>query len=564
MDGLFDDWEVLDPLYEDAIGDQAAGDLDLGDLWVANDENYFFLSFEVGCHILLQETNDLRLYLDTDNDPSTGTPVCGIGAELYWTFGDRNGRYYVGIYSYSIHAGDLLIVPAPSTTSDRFEIAIPRDVVPYGSNLLFSGDTLAIVIRDLGEGQDQLPEQGETVRYVFDDSPLPPLEPLTLLRQDSTHLRILSYNVHMDDFFESWAEEEYTRILNAIDPDIIGFQEIYDHNDFETVDRVEEMLGGTWYGDKIGADIVLVSRYPFLDTEYVDGNGAYLINLEADYNCQMLLINCHLPAGQANFERQMEVDAIMAFIRDTKAGTTSMTLAEDTPILIMGDMNFVGYATQLETFLTGNIVYQGQHGQAFDPDWDGTDFTDLLPRQVVGPMYHTWISSPYNNCFCPGRLDFMIFSDSVMEPGTNFVLYTPAMSPDSLAAYGLQADDTEIASDHLPVVGDFWLHLGSGIRSEILPEMPEQFVLHQNFPNPFNAGTVISYQLSVFGYVNLSVYDISGAKVAELVDGWQKAGGYQVDFDPIGAGGSGMAAGIYLYRLQAEGFIGLGKMVLLK
>ncbi|MFH1735638.1 MAG: endonuclease/exonuclease/phosphatase family protein, partial [bacterium] len=517
LEGQFDDWDAIEPLYDDPIGDQVTGDLDLGRFWVANDEEYVFFCFEIGVEIILQEGNDVTLYLDTDNDSETGDAINTIGADTYWTFGDRAGRFYSGISSYSIAQYKLGLLAAPTVTSARFEIAMRRDAMPIGQELLFPGDTVAVVIKDQGDGQDQLPAPGETIYFVIDDTPLPPLEPLTLDREDPTHLRVMTYNVHLDDFFQSWATDAYTRILNAIDPDVIAFQEIYDHNVFETLDRVEAMLPGTWYGVKLPPDLVVCSRYPFADTESIEGdNGAYLINLEADYDCEFLLIDCHLPAFQNNFDRQLEVDAVMAFIRDAKAGTGPMTLDDNTPILITGDMNLIGYSTQLNTLITGNIVYQGTHGAPFDPDWDDSDLFDLTPRHVVGPVYHTWIGSPTSGSYCPGRLDFMVYTDYVMTAGTNFVLYTPGMTTDLLTTYGLSATDTDIASDHLPVVCDFWLHLGTPVEPEDRASLPTEFAVRHCYPNPFNAETVIPMELPQRSKVQMELFNVQGRNLGRV------------------------------------------------
>ncbi len=79
------------------------------------------------------------------------------------------------------------------------------------------------------------------------------------------------------------------------------------------------------------------------------------------------------------------------------------------------------------------------------------------------------------------------------------------------------------------------------------------------YPNPFNAATNISYDLPQAGRVSLSVFNLQGQKVATLVDGIQSAGAYSIPFD-----GSTLASGVYLYRLQTEGFVQTQKMVLLK
>jgi hypothetical protein len=78
-------------------------------------------------------------------------------------------------------------------------------------------------------------------------------------------------------------------------------------------------------------------------------------------------------------------------------------------------------------------------------------------------------------------------------------------------------------------------------------------------PNPFNPSTVISYQLSTVSHVNLSVYDIAGRKVAELIDGWRDAGIHEVTF-----AASELASGVYIYQINTGGFTASGKMLLVK
>jgi 5'-nucleotidase / UDP-sugar diphosphatase len=75
------------------------------------------------------------------------------------------------------------------------------------------------------------------------------------------------------------------------------------------------------------------------------------------------------------------------------------------------------------------------------------------------------------------------------------------------------------------------------------------FSLHQNFPNPFNPVTVISYQLPVDTKVVLEVYNIIGQRVAVLVDGFVEAGNHQVMFDA-----SSLPSGMFIYRLTTDTF----------
>jgi len=85
------------------------------------------------------------------------------------------------------------------------------------------------------------------------------------------------------------------------------------------------------------------------------------------------------------------------------------------------------------------------------------------------------------------------------------------------------------------------------------------FKLNDNYPNPFNPSTVMSYQLAISGDVSLKVYDLVGKEVASLVNQIQNAGKYSVTFNA-----SGLASGMYFYKLQANGFSQVKKMMLLK
>jgi hypothetical protein len=85
------------------------------------------------------------------------------------------------------------------------------------------------------------------------------------------------------------------------------------------------------------------------------------------------------------------------------------------------------------------------------------------------------------------------------------------------------------------------------------------FVLHQNFPNPFNPATTISWELPTNNYVILKVYDVLGNEIAELLNEEQSAGRHQVSFDAIG-----LSSGTYFYKLTAGNFSKTAKLLLIK
>ncbi len=96
-------------------------------------------------------------------------------------------------------------------------------------------------------------------------------------------------------------------------------------------------------------------------------------------------------------------------------------------------------------------------------------------------------------------------------------------------------------------------------EGETTDEVPSDYRLLQNFPNPFNPNTSISYQLPADGYVTLKVYDLLGKEIATLVDGHNDAGYYRINFDA-----SSLSSGFYFYRLSTENYVSTMKMLLIK
>ena len=89
--------------------------------------------------------------------------------------------------------------------------------------------------------------------------------------------------------------------------------------------------------------------------------------------------------------------------------------------------------------------------------------------------------------------------------------------------------------------------------------IPQSVSLHQNYPNPFNPSTTIRYGLPSRSHVVLTVYNTLGQQVATLVQGEQEAGFHEAVFDA-----SGLASGVYLYRLQAGDFLQTKRLLLLR
>jgi hypothetical protein len=90
-------------------------------------------------------------------------------------------------------------------------------------------------------------------------------------------------------------------------------------------------------------------------------------------------------------------------------------------------------------------------------------------------------------------------------------------------------------------------------------EFPAVLSLGQNYPNPFNPITVIPFELTAGSAVRLSVFDVTGRRVALLADGNYAAGSHSVVFNA-----SDLASGVYIIRLEAGGSVALGKMMLVR
>jgi hypothetical protein len=86
-----------------------------------------------------------------------------------------------------------------------------------------------------------------------------------------------------------------------------------------------------------------------------------------------------------------------------------------------------------------------------------------------------------------------------------------------------------------------------------------EYALHQNFPNPFNPVTTIAFDVLAEGNVTLKIYNLMGQEVRTVVNGSMLKGRHTVAFDA-----GNLSSGIYLYRVEVNGFAAEKKMLLMK
>ena len=198
----------------------------------------------------------------------------------------------------------------------------------------------------------------------------------------------------------------------------------------------------------------------------------------------------------------------------------------------------------------------------FAGTWDGVfmysgNDTTWVPRKIGLPddlEYCMFAESDSLLFACIGYLGFYVTSDLGKT-------WTPVVS----SAFGGAAVNSVAASKKYLFAGTAsgaWRIPIADIATSVNDrhsQLPDQYALYQNFPNPFNPETVIRYQVPVNSRVTLKVYDVLGREIATLVDGEQSAGMHSVTFNA-----AGISSGTYFYRFQAGEYIETKKIIVLK
>ena len=115
------------------------------------------------------------------------------------------------------------------------------------------------------------------------------------------------------------------------------------------------------------------------------------------------------------------------------------------------------------------------------------------------------------------------------------------------------------------VVGDMGtiLHTTNGgvsfVEEEEIEEIPTEFLLSQNFPNPFNSSSIIKYSIPKSSQVTLKIFNTLGQEIETLVNEEKPVGTYELNWNA-----ANLPSGVYFYRLQAGDFVQTRKMILLK
>ncbi len=94
--------------------------------------------------------------------------------------------------------------------------------------------------------------------------------------------------------------------------------------------------------------------------------------------------------------------------------------------------------------------------------------------------------------------------------------------------------------------------------------IPVDFHLAQNFPNPFNPSTKIEFSIPVTAHVTISIFNILGQETATIIDEIKSAGNYSITWDGVDSYGQKVSSGIYFYRINADDYTDSRKMALVQ
>lgn len=209
--------------------------------------------------------------------------------------------------------------------------------------------------------------------------------------------------------------------------------------------------------------------------------------------------------------------------------------------------------------------------------WNHNKEPDML-RTNLKKRYKIWRATYTNMNYVP--VDYVLFQTREFDSGS-----TPTVIDSSVIALGsgwagmgpyhqyplryvVQAidkyGDSSVRSDFGSVIG---LEHGAGFEIEpegpdnalLNKDIPDEYSINQNFPNPFNPLTIIKFGIPEDNFVSIKIYDITGKEIAELLNDFKKAGRYEVKFNA-----SAFASGVYYYKITAGSYVMIRKMILVK
>lgn len=374
----------------------------------------------------------------------------------------------------------------------------------------------------------------------------------------------------------------YQKILEEIDPDILTVQEVEDKEaltvflrDVFTYSQTKQFRAAP-FNDGPDTDNALFynkNRFQFISQEHFGTNYrniSHFVLVPTDVSSPDTLhvYSAHLKAGTDwQAERNREAKILRSKLNRHNAHDA---------FIVCGDMNF--YTSKEAGFQT--LIRSGSDtsGQCFDPigingDWHNDSKYALIHTQS------TRVNG--NNLFSGGglddRFDLVLLSRAFFNEsgyffnrgsykafGNDGLHFNKAInSGDNRFIHPDVADALYEASDHLPVFMDFDLSSNNS-SIDIESEHPVGFQILSNYPNPFNAGTVFSFNMPDAGNCHLSIFDENGRLQSILFDGYKAEGQHRLYWNGRNSRNQALGSGLYIAILRQNSRVYSRKIMLLK
>lgn len=474
-------------------------------------------------------------------------------------------------------------------------------VIIFGSNLLFGQGTAIDTVwtTTLGSDHNEYPIE---IRKTQDDGYI-----LAALQTD--------FNPAISDVWISKLDsngiEEWSSVLNFTAPIDLSDMEILPDKSIILTGKLKVSQGSLWiakldssanqvwsntYFDSTGAmgnDIEVLSENSFLITGTkqdsvflvkVSSNGvviwnhtySYFNHLGAEGNAVGILSNGSIIIGADIID--IDDDLIYAraglYLVDTLGIFQSLNIYVD-PNSITNTVNDMEVTPQDEILILGFTFVPGNYDDAY------VKCIDPSGNEIWMQTYGSWNLEEAYDLYVEDSGDFLVcgFTKGFGIPNNrDYWIFRCDPSGNLIWNYWYGGNPWEIAYSVIPAKENEYVYAGSlpgqgqyGTQIFIAKIMetpvaindrmtsPKTFRLYQNYPNPFNPKTTIQYDLPNSEFVTLSIYDVLGRKIKDLIKERQAAGSYQIQFES-----EDLSSGIYIYKITAGSHIGSEKMMVLK
>lgn len=358
-------------------------------------------------------------------------------------FGELRGgsqlKAHTGTKSTSINHSQAGFYFLPTHNAPRYEARIDRTLI---ESLQHDGP-VSVVVEHLAIGGAILKTQSFTTtlpRYAKSKPINDPIAP-----NPTDGVRVMSTNVLFSSPLKN--PEPFVRVLDALNPDVILYQEWFRTTQADVRDWVDTNLGKDWslimIDDRSGVAIATRLKVVESITKPLVAHGSSRPSrvvaavVETKDNNHLILVSLHLKCcggagSDEDAKRIAQAHQIHGLILELREKYPN------TGVVIGGDFNLVGSRTPLDMMIKGLGV--------------GSQDLTPVPTTVLGTQSMlTWTNA--DSSYTPGRLDWLLVDDHAWKPVRSWSLDTARLSDMVLKKSGLKSDDSR-ATDHLPIVVD--------------------------------------------------------------------------------------------------------------